>query len=126
VYLSLALALLLTITTCHGSTTTLLLLPGAIADALKEGVPKVGIEKALKSGSSGETDNAFELEVMGPGGCALIVKTTVDRKFGQMCKEIADIRKLVVKKGGRNASEVRRPLFADISAFLVVLALLKV
>ena len=42
---------------------------------------------------------------MGPGGAALIVQTTIDRKLGRMCKEIADIRKLVEKRGGKTASE---------------------
>lgn len=42
---------------------------------------------------------------MGPGGAALIVQTTIDRKLGRMCKEIADLRKLIEKRGGKTATE---------------------
>ena len=73
--------------------------------ALKESVPKSGIEKALASASSSDADDTFDVEVMGPGGSALIVQTTIDRKLGRMCKEIADLRKLAEKNGGKVASE---------------------
>ena len=67
-------------------------------DAAKAGnVPKDNIERAIKKGSSNETDNLEEIkyEGFGPGGTSLIVETMTDNKN----RTVSEIRQIFSKNG---------------------------
>ena len=70
----------------------------AIDAAKAANVPKENIERAIKKGSSNETDNLEEIkyEGFGPGGTSLIVETMSDNKN----RTISEIRQIFSKNGG--------------------------
>ena len=70
----------------------------AIDAAKAANVPKDNIERAIKKGSSNETNNLEEMkyEGFGPGGASLIVETMTDNKN----RTISEIRQIFSKNGG--------------------------
>jgi len=70
----------------------------AIDAAKAANVPKDNIERAIKKGSSNETDNLEEIkyEGFGPGGTSLIVETMTDNKN----RTVSEIRQIFSKNGG--------------------------
>ena len=70
----------------------------AIDAAKAANVPKDNIERAIKKGSSNETNNLEEIkyEGFGPGGTSLIVETMTDNKN----RTISEIRQIFSKNGG--------------------------
>lgn len=70
----------------------------AVANARAESMPKDNIDRAIKKGSSGETDNMEEIryEGFGPGGAGLIVEVLTDNRN----RAAANIRTIFGKNGG--------------------------
>ena len=70
----------------------------AIDAAKAANVPKDNIERAIKKGSSNETNNLEEIkyEGFGPGGTSLIVETMTDNKN----RTVSEIRQIFSKNGG--------------------------
>ncbi len=70
----------------------------AIDAAKVANVPKDNIERAIKKGSSNETNNLEEIkyEGFGPGGTSLIVETMTDNKN----RTVSEIRQIFSKNGG--------------------------
>jgi len=70
----------------------------AIDAAKAANVPKDNIERAIKKGSSNETNNLEEIkyEGFGPGGISLIVETMTDNKN----RTVSEIRQIFSKNGG--------------------------
>jgi YebC/PmpR family DNA-binding regulatory protein len=70
----------------------------AVANARAESMPKDNIDRAIKKGSSGETDNMEEIryEGFGPGGVGLIVEVLTDNRN----RAAANLRTIFGKNGG--------------------------
>ena len=70
----------------------------AIDAAKAANVPKDNIERAIKKGSSNETNNLEEIkyEGFGPGGTSLIIETMTDNKN----RTVSEIRQIFSKNGG--------------------------
>jgi len=70
----------------------------AVTNARAESMPKDNIDRAIKKGSSGETDNMEEIryEGFGPGGVGLIIETLTDNRN----RAAANIRTIFGKNGG--------------------------
>ena len=70
----------------------------AIAAARAESMPKDNIERAIKKGAAGETDNMEEIryEGFGPGGVGLIVEVLTDNRN----RAAANVRTIFGKNGG--------------------------
>jgi YebC/PmpR family DNA-binding regulatory protein len=70
----------------------------AVANARAESMPKDNIERAIKKGAAGETDNMEEIryEGFGPGGVGLIVEVLTDNRN----RAAANIRTIFGKNGG--------------------------
>ena len=70
----------------------------AIINARAESMPKDNIDRAIKKGTSGETDNLEEIryEGFGPGGSALIVEVLTDNRN----RAAANVRTVFGKNGG--------------------------
>ena len=70
----------------------------AIDAAKAANVPKDNIERAIKKGSSNETNNLEEInyEGFGPGSTSLIVETMTDNKN----RTVSEIRQIFSKNGG--------------------------
>jgi translational activator of cytochrome c oxidase 1 len=68
-------------------------LKDVISSAIKDGVPKASIDKAIKAGESRAINSAI-YEVMGPGGCFLLLDIETDnlnrsrQTIKQICKKI--------------------------------------
>jgi YebC/PmpR family DNA-binding regulatory protein len=70
----------------------------AIAAARAESMPKDNIERAIKKGAAGETDNLEEIryEGFGPGGVGVIVEVLTDNRN----RAAANVRTIFGKNGG--------------------------
>jgi YebC/PmpR family DNA-binding regulatory protein len=70
----------------------------AIINARAESMPKDNIDRAIKKGAAGETDNMEEIryEGFGPGGVGLIVETLTDNRN----RAAANVRTVFGKNGG--------------------------
>lgn len=70
----------------------------AIAAARAESMPKENIERAIKKGAAGETDNLEEIryEGFGPGGVGVIVEVLTDNRN----RAAANVRTIFGKNGG--------------------------
>jgi YebC/PmpR family DNA-binding regulatory protein len=70
----------------------------AIAAARAESMPKDNIERAIKKGAAGETDNMEEIryEGFGPGGVGVIVEVLTDNRN----RAAANVRTIFGKNGG--------------------------
>ena len=70
----------------------------AIAAARAESMPKDNIERAVKKGAAGETDNMEEIryEGFGPGGVGVIVEVLTDNRN----RAAANVRTIFGKNGG--------------------------
>jgi len=70
----------------------------AIINARAESMPKDNIDRAIKKGTSGETDNMEDIryEGFGPGGVGLIVETLTDNRN----RAAANVRTVFGKNGG--------------------------
>jgi YebC/PmpR family DNA-binding regulatory protein len=70
----------------------------AVANAKAESMPKENIERAIKKGQAGETDNMEEIryEGFGPGGVGLIVEVLTDNRN----RAAANVRAAFSKNGG--------------------------
>jgi len=70
----------------------------AVANARAESMPKDNIDRAIKKGSSGETDNMEEIryEGFGPGGAGLIIEVLTDNRN----RAAANVRTIFGKNGG--------------------------
>lgn len=70
----------------------------AIAAARSESMPKDNIDRAIKKGAAGETDNTEEIryEGFGPGGVGLIVEVLTDNRN----RAAANVRTIFGKNGG--------------------------
>jgi YebC/PmpR family DNA-binding regulatory protein len=70
----------------------------AIAAARAESMPKDNIERAIKKGAAGETDNMEEIryEGFGPGGVGLIIEVLTDNRN----RAAANVRTIFGKNGG--------------------------
>jgi YebC/PmpR family DNA-binding regulatory protein len=70
----------------------------AVINARAESMPKDNIDRAIKKGSSGETDNMEEIryEGFGPGGTGLIVEVLTDNRN----RAAANVRTIFGKNGG--------------------------
>ncbi len=70
----------------------------AIINARAESMPKDNIDRAIKKGTSGETDNMEEIryEGFGPGGSGLIVEVLTDNRN----RAAANVRTIFGKNGG--------------------------
>ena len=70
----------------------------AVINARAESMPKDNIDRAIKKGSSGETDNMEEIryEGFGPGGSALIIEVLTDNRN----RAAANVRTIFGKNGG--------------------------
>jgi YebC/PmpR family DNA-binding regulatory protein len=70
----------------------------AIVAARAESMPKENIERAIKKGAAGETDNMEEIryEGFGPGGVGLIVEVLTDNRN----RAAANVRTIFGKNGG--------------------------
>ena len=70
----------------------------AIVAARAESMPKDNIERAIKKGAAGETDNTEEIryEGFGPGGVGLIVEVLTDNRN----RAAANVRTIFGKNGG--------------------------
>ena len=70
----------------------------AIINARAESMPKDNIDRAIKKGSSGETDNMEEIryEGFGPGGIGVIVEVLTDNRN----RAAANVRTIFGKNGG--------------------------
>ncbi|MGZ3400787.1 MAG: YebC/PmpR family DNA-binding transcriptional regulator [Caulobacteraceae bacterium] len=75
----------------------------AIAAARAESMPKDNIDRAIKKGAAGETDNMEEIryEGFGPGGVGVIVEVLTDNRN----RAAANVRTIFGKNGG-NLGEV--------------------
>ena len=70
----------------------------AIASARAESMPKDNIDRAIKKGAAGETDNMEEIryEGFGPGGVGVIVEVLTDNRN----RAAANVRTIFGKNGG--------------------------
>ncbi len=70
----------------------------AVANARAESVPRDNIERAIKKGVSGETDNVEEIryEGFGPGGVGIIIEVLTDNRN----RAAANVRTIFGKNGG--------------------------
>jgi YebC/PmpR family DNA-binding regulatory protein len=70
----------------------------AITNARAESMPKDNIERAIKKGAAGETDNMEEIryEGFGPGGVGLIVEVLTDNRN----RAASNLRTIFSKNGG--------------------------
>jgi YebC/PmpR family DNA-binding regulatory protein len=70
----------------------------AIAAARAESMPKDNIDRAIKKGAAGETDNSEEIryEGFGPGGVGIIVEVLTDNRN----RAAANVRTIFGKNGG--------------------------
>jgi YebC/PmpR family DNA-binding regulatory protein len=70
----------------------------AIASARAESMPKDNIDRAIKKGAAGETDNLEEIryEGFGPGGVGVIIEVLTDNRN----RAAANIRTIFGKNGG--------------------------
>ena len=70
----------------------------AITNARAESMPKDNIDRAIKKGAAGETDNMEEIryEGFGPGGVGLIVEVLTDNRN----RAAANVRTIFGKNGG--------------------------
>ena len=70
----------------------------AIASARAESMPKDNIDRAIKKGAAGETDNLEEIryEGFGPGGVGVIVEVLTDNRN----RAAANVRTIFGKNGG--------------------------
>ena len=70
----------------------------AVINARAESMPRDNIERAIKKGSSGETDNMEEIryEGFGPGGVGLIIEVLTDNRN----RAAANVRTIFGKNGG--------------------------
>src|ERR1700758_3565842 len=70
----------------------------AVLNARAESMPRDNIERAIKKGASGETDNMEEIryEGFGPGGIGLIVEVLTDNRN----RSGANVRTIFGKNGG--------------------------
>jgi len=70
----------------------------AVANARAESMPRDNIERAIKKGAAGETDNMEEIryEGFGPGGVGVIVEVLTDNRN----RAAANVRTIFGKNGG--------------------------
>ena len=70
----------------------------AVTNARAESMPRDNIERAIKKGASGETDNLEEIryEGFGPGGVGIIVEVLTDNRN----RAAANVRTVFGKNGG--------------------------
>lgn len=70
----------------------------AVANARAESMPKDNIDRAIKKGAAGETDNMEEIryEGFGPGGVGVIVEVLTDNRN----RAAANVRTIFGKNGG--------------------------
>jgi YebC/PmpR family DNA-binding regulatory protein len=70
----------------------------AVANARAESMPKDNIDRAIKKGAAGETDNMEEIryEGFGPGGIGVIVEVLTDNRN----RAAANVRTIFGKNGG--------------------------
>src|SRR6201986_1827582 len=70
----------------------------AIANARAESMPKDNIDRAIKKGAAGETDNLEEIryEGFGPGGVGIIIEVLTDNRN----RAAANVRSIFAKNGG--------------------------
>src|SRR6516162_6811541 len=70
----------------------------AVLNARAESMPKDNIERAIKKGAAGETDNYEEIrfEGFGPGGVGVIVEVLTDNRN----RAAANVRSIFAKNGG--------------------------
>ena len=70
----------------------------AIANARAESMPKDNIDRAVKKGAAGETDNLEEIryEGFGPGGVGVIIEVLTDNRN----RAAANVRTIFGKNGG--------------------------
>jgi YebC/PmpR family DNA-binding regulatory protein len=70
----------------------------AVANARAESMPKDNIDRAIKKGAAGETDNLEEIryEGFGPGGIGLIIEVLTDNRN----RAAANVRTIFGKNGG--------------------------
>ena len=75
----------------------------AVTNARSESMPRDNIERAIKKGASGETDNMEEIryEGFGPGGVGIIIEVLTDNRN----RSGASIRTIFGKNGG-NQGEI--------------------
>ncbi len=70
----------------------------AVANARAESMPKDNIDRAIKKGAAGETDNMEEIryEGFGPGGVGVIIEVLTDNRN----RAAANVRTIFGKNGG--------------------------
>jgi YebC/PmpR family DNA-binding regulatory protein len=70
----------------------------AVTNARAESMPRDNIERAIKKGASGETDNMEEIryEGFGPGGVGIIIEVLTDNRN----RAAANVRTIFGKNGG--------------------------
>jgi YebC/PmpR family DNA-binding regulatory protein len=70
----------------------------AVTNARSESMPRDNIERAIKKGASGETDNMEEIryEGFGPGGVGIIIEVLTDNRN----RAAANVRTIFGKNGG--------------------------
>jgi len=70
----------------------------AVTNARSESMPRDNIERAIKKGASGETDNLEEIryEGFGPGGVGIIIEVLTDNRN----RAAANVRTIFGKNGG--------------------------
>ena len=70
----------------------------AVANARAESMPKDNIDRAIKKGAAGETDNMEEIryEGFGPGGVGIIIEVLTDNRN----RAAANVRTIFGKNGG--------------------------